>query len=163
MPRYAAIIVASILAITAPAAAGSPEGTSERAILFRLDKEWVEAAAARDLEKTLSFWADDARVIPPGQPAVIGKEALRQYVTGAFALPGFAIRWEPTDFVVSASGDIAYGVSSNSVTLNGPDGKPVTDRGRAVTVWRKRPGESWKCVIDIWNAEPPATAQPIPR
>ena len=163
MPRSALIIAAAILATTAPAAAAPPDGPSERATLFRLDKEWAQAAAAHDLEKTLSFWADDARVIPPGQPAVIGKEALRQYVTGAFAIPGFSIQWEPTDFVVSASGDIAYGVSSNSVTLNGPDGKPVTERGRAVTVWRKRPGETWKCVIDIWNAEPPATAAPVPR
>jgi len=163
MSKCGSIIAATVLASAAAAAASSADSLSERAILFRLDKEWAQAAAARDLEKTLSFWADDARVIPPGQPALIGKEALRQYVTGAFALPGFSIQWEPSDFVVSASGDMAYGVSSNSVTLDGPDGKPMTERGRAVTVWRKRPGGTWKCVIDIWNPAPPATAAPVPR
>lgn len=138
------------------AGSATPDLEAERAALFRLDKAWAQAAAAKDLEKTLSFWADDARVFPPGQPAVVGKEALRRYVSEGFALPGFAIQWETSDFVVSGSGDMAYGVGTNKVTFNSPQGNPLTERGRAVTVWKKSPGGGWKCVIDVWNAEPPA-------
>ena len=131
---------------------------SERATLLRLDKEWAQAAAARDLEKTVSFWADDARVVPPGQPAVVGKDAIRAYVAAAFAVPGFSIQWQTSDFVVSASGDMAYGFGTNTVSLDGPEGKRLTEHGRALTLWRKVPGGAWKCVIDIWNADPPAPA-----
>jgi ketosteroid isomerase-like protein len=129
---------------------------SERAELFRVDKAWAQAAAARDVEKSLSFWADDARVVPPGQPALVGKDAIRGYVSAALALPGFSIQWHTADFVVSASGDMAYGFGTNTVTLDGPDGKRLTEHGRALTVWRKDPGGAWKCVVDIWNAEPSA-------
>jgi ketosteroid isomerase-like protein len=160
MPRHVFLPAVAMVMAATVATAGSPDLEAERATLFRLDKAWAHAAAARDLEKTVSFWADDAQVFPPGQPAVIGKDALRQYVSGGFAVPGFAISWETSEFVVSAKGDIAYGVGTNSVTVNGPEGKPLTEHGRAVTVWRKDSGGAWKCVVDIWNAAP---AAPIPR
>lgn len=129
---------------------------AERAALFRLDKAWAQAAAARDVEKSVSFWADDASLFPPGQPVVVGKDALRRYVSEAFSIPGFSITWETKDFVVSASGDMAYGVGTNAVTMHDAQGNTVTERGRAITVWRKGKDNSWKCVIDVWNAEPPA-------
>jgi ketosteroid isomerase-like protein len=138
-------------AMTSPA---PPDPGVERAALFRLDRAWAQAAAAKDVEKTLSFWADDASVIPPGQPAVVGKGAIREYISAGFALPGFSIHWETTSFVVSPSGDMAYGIATNKITVNGPQGNQLTDHGRAITVWRKDPGGSWRCVVDIWNAGP---------
>jgi uncharacterized protein (TIGR02246 family) len=156
MPRHLFLLAVSILIAARAAVGATPDLEAERAALVRLDKAWAQAAAAKDLEKVLSFWSDDARVVPPGQPAVIGKEALREYVSGAFAVPGFAIQWETSDFVVSASGDMAYGLGTNVVTFNGADGKTITERGRAVTVWRKDPGGAWKCVIDTWNPAPAA-------
>jgi len=131
---------------------------AEREELFRLDQAWARAAAARDVEGSLSFWAEDARVVPPGQPALVGKDAIRGYVSAALAMPGFSIQWRTADFVVSASGDMAYGFGTNTVTVDGPDGKPLAERGRALTVWRKDPGGTWRCVVDIWNAEPAAAA-----
>jgi uncharacterized protein (TIGR02246 family) len=160
MPRSMLLLAVPIVLAATAAAAGPPDIEAERAALFRLDKAWAQAAAARDVEKVLSFWSDDARVFPPGQPAVIGKDALRQYVAGGFALPGFSIQWETSDFVVSGSADVAYGTGTNTVTVTGPEGKPVTEHGRAVTVWRKDATGAWKCVIDIWNAAPPAA---VPR
>jgi ketosteroid isomerase-like protein len=121
-----------------------------------VDEAWAQAAAAKDLEKTLSFWAEDASVIPPGQAAVVGKEAIRRYVSEGFALPGFSIRWKTSAFVVSASGDMAYGVGTNEMTVNDPQGRPMTQRGRGITVWRKDGKAGWKCVVDIWSPEPPA-------
>ena len=141
--------------LAAPSAAPARvDVAAERAALFRADKAWSEAAASRDVEKVLSFWTDDASVFPPGQPPVVGKEALRRYVTGGFALPGFSIQWETSTFEVSAAGDIAHGVGTNVVTVNDPKGNVITERGRAVTVWRKGTDGQWRCAVDIWNAGP---------
>ena len=152
MKRALSIVVVSALGGVF-ASAATVDLQAERAALFRLDKAWVQAAAARDLEKTVSFWADDAKVFPPGQPAVVGKDAIRRYVAEGFALPGFSIQWETSDFVVSGSGDMAYGVGTNRLTVDDPQGKTLTETGRSITVWRKG-ADGWKCVIDIWNAEP---------
>ena len=54
-----------------------------RVELERVDATWSAAAAAgRDIEQIVSFWADDAIVIPPGRVAIVGKNAIRDYVTG---------------------------------------------------------------------------------
>src|SRR5262245_37054815 len=105
-----------------------------KAEILRLDAEWSQAAAARDLERVLSFWTDDASVFPPGTPAIEGKAAIREFVTRSFETPGFRISWKTNEVVVSEDGDLAYGIGTNRVSFPGPDGSPVTVQGKAVTV-----------------------------
>ena len=52
---------------------------AERARLLQRDAEWALAASeGRDLERILSFWTDDAVVLPPALSAIVGKAALRK-------------------------------------------------------------------------------------
>jgi len=112
-----------------------------RAELERADVAWSEAAsAARDVEQIVSFWTDDATVIPPGQPPIIGKNAIRNYVTASLKIPGFSILWKTTRFTIAQDCDLAYGVGTNQVSFNDEKGNRVTLRGRAVTIWRKENG-----------------------
>ena len=62
---------------------------AERNRLLQRDAEWaVAASAGRDVEHILSYWTDDAVVLPPSLPAVVGKAALRQYVESTMQIPG---------------------------------------------------------------------------
>jgi ketosteroid isomerase-like protein len=131
---------------------------AERILLLQRDAEWARAAfEARDIELALSYWTDDAVVIPPGLPPVAGKSALRQYVEDSLKIPGFRITWTSTDATFSPDGNLAYLFSRNVVNLNAPDGTPTTTVGRAVTIWRREPDGQWRCAVDIWNAEPAAS------
>ena len=106
--------------------------------LLERDAQWSTAASeGRDIEHVLSYWTDDAIVIPPGMPAVVGKAALRQYVEGGLRIPGFGISWTSTDVAFSPDGHLAYMFSANAVTMNAPDGQPFPTEGRAVTIWRR--------------------------
>src|SRR5262245_8300928 len=125
--------------------------SAARSRILELDRQWSEAAGARDVDRALSFWADDAVVFPPGGPAVAGKPAIRAFVVKSFETPGFGISWKTENVVVSRSGDFAYGTGTNRVTFTGPDGRSNAVEGKAVAVWRKEKGGDWKCVIDIWN------------
>ena len=127
------------------------------------DRSWLAAAAAKDVDRTVAFWTDDAVIQPPGQPAVVGKEAIRQYVSGAFAMPGFSIRWQSAEPVVAKSGDMAYSLATNEVSFQDPQGKPVTVRGRGVVVWKRGPDGHWKCAVDTWNAGPEDADPPKPK
>lgn len=131
---------------------------AERILLLQRDAEWARAAfEARDIELVLSYWTDDAVVIPPGLPPVAGKSALRQYVEDSLKIPGFRITWTSTDATFSPDGNLAYLLSRNVVHLNAPDGTPTETVGRAVTIWRREPDGQWRCAVDIWNAEPAAS------
>jgi ketosteroid isomerase-like protein len=127
----------------------------ERKRLLQRDAEWASLSSeGQDVERILSFWADDARVYPPGSPLVSGKAALRRYVEGALAISGFHITWTSSDAVLSPDGQMGYVLSTNAVTMPDSSGELVTIRGRGVTVWRREPAGEWRCVLDIWNDEP---------
>lgn len=130
---------------------------AERELLLKRDAEWAVAASeGRDLERVLSYWTDDAIVLPPGLPAVIGKAALREYVQASMHMPGFRITWMSTDVTFSPDRNLAYMFGTNLIEMNAPDGMLLRIDGRAVTIWRKEADGQWRCAVDIWNAPPAA-------
>jgi ketosteroid isomerase-like protein len=126
----------------------------EKTKLLQRDTEWAALAAeGRDIDRILSYWTDDAIVLPPGLPAIVGQLALRQYVEASMRIPGFRISWNSSEATVSPDGNVAYLMGRNAVTMNAPDGSPVTTEGRAVTIWRRDDDGEWRCAVDIWNAD----------
>jgi uncharacterized protein (TIGR02246 family) len=130
------------------------EPGTEKSRLLDRDADWATVAAeGQDVERILSYWTDDAVMLPPGQPAIIGKEALRHYVETSLKIPGFRITWTSTDVKFSPDANLAYMFSRNAVTTKGPDGTPITTKGRAVTIWRREFDGQWRCAVDIWNVD----------
>lgn len=121
---------------------------------MQISRDWSKSAATDSIEKTLSYWADDAVVMSPGQPAIKGKTAIRGMVENASKIPGFKISWEPLNVFVSKSGDLAYMIEQNQITVNDSLGNPVTEFNKSVTIWRKEADGSWKNIVDTWNADP---------
>jgi ketosteroid isomerase-like protein len=138
----------------------SAELSAEKQHLLERDAEWAMVASeGRDVDRILAYWTDDAVVVPPGFPPVIGKAALRDYVENSLRIPGFRMTWKSTDVKFSPDLKLAYMFAENTVTMNGPDGKPVTTKGRGVTIWRREPDGVWRCAVDIWNDAPQPDTQ----
>jgi uncharacterized protein (TIGR02246 family) len=132
---------------------------TEEASLLKQDAEWAEAAASgQDVEKIISYWTDDALIIPPGQPVVEGKAAIRTFVAESLKIPGFKIHWVSEKVRFSPDGLVAYMRATSETTMPGPDGKLMTLPGRGITVWRREPDGQWRCAVDIWNN--PSTSLP---
>ena len=134
------------------------DAAAESHALLQRDAEWSRVASEGvDVERVVSYWADDAVVIPQGQPVAEGKAAIRAFVKAAFAIPGFKIHWVSDRVAFSPDGQLAYMRGNSATTEPGPDGAPITVSGRALTVWRRESDGQWRCVVDIWN-DPPAAA-----
>ena len=133
--------------------------SDEQAAIRRTDADWLTAAASHDVNRALPFWADDATILVPGAPPIVGKEAIRKYVTESFATPGFSITWKTEKVEISQSGDLAYSTGTNRVSLNGPDGKSLTEEGRGVTVWKKQTDGSWRCALDVTSPAAASSAE----
>jgi ketosteroid isomerase-like protein len=134
---------------------------AERAELMQTSREWARVAATGNLEQTLTFWSDDAIVMPPGQPAVVGKAAIREFLRQMAAIPGFSIAWEPEHGSVANDGDVGYMIERNRVTVTEATGAVRVQYGKAVTVWRKDSSGAWKCVVDTWNENPTERVLPV--
>src|SRR6266702_8752794 len=93
--------------------------TLARRELLRRDAEWAAVSSrGRDVERILSYWTDDAVVLPPGLPAVVGKVALRDYIKSSLQIPGFRITWTSTDVTFSPDAKLAYMYGRNALTMN---------------------------------------------
>jgi ketosteroid isomerase-like protein len=123
--------------------------------LMELSREWAKSVKDKDVEKMLSFWADDAIVMSPNESAVVGIESLRGMVDRSMKIPGFEINWEPQNAYVSKSGDLGYVIIKNYMTMPTDTlGNTRTVFNKGVEIWRKQEDGSWKNVIDISNSDP---------
>jgi len=150
--------IKTILIATLGLAAASVCLAADEQALRDADAQWSKAAEAKDLDKTVSYYADDAIVMPPNASAATTKEAIRSAWKEMLTTPGAAISWKATKVEVAKSGDLACVSGAYEQTTIDASGKPVTDRGKYVEVWEKQADGKWKCSADIWNSDLPATA-----
>lgn len=80
-----------------------------------LDAQWSAAAAAKDVDKTVSFYSDDALVMPPNAPSATTKEAIRKIWKDL--LTDANISWKTKKVEVAQSGDLAFSSGTYEVTL----------------------------------------------
>ena len=129
---------------------------ADEAAIHQTDIAWFKVAAAKQLDGLVAYYADDAIVLPPNEPMATGKEAIRKVWAELFSVPGVAITWQPTKVEAARSGDIGYSVGTYEITMTDPEGKPMTDHGKYLSVWKKQADGSWKSVVDTWNSDLPA-------
>ena len=135
----------------------------DRKAVLTAEREWAAAARDGDLDRSVSYMADDAMMFPPAAEPVVGKAAIRQYMASGFATPGFSVNWEPEEVVVADGGDLAYTLARSVYTVPGPDGTIHTVHAKGVAVWRKNADGDWRCVVDIWNEAPPPDVNVDPQ
>jgi len=133
------------------------QGTSaDETALRKLDDEWSKAAGSRDVEKTISYYSDDAVVMPPNIPTLTGKEPIRTLWKSMLGSPDFSGGWKATKVDVARSGDLAYVSGTYEFNEKDDSGKPMTDKGKYLEVWKKQADGSWKCVADMFSSDLPA-------
>jgi ketosteroid isomerase-like protein len=116
------------------------------------DAEWSRVATAKDLDKTVSFYADDATVLPPNQPMVTSKAGIRNLWKGFFdSLTD--INWKTTRVEIAKSGEMGYLIGTYAMTMKGG----AKDTGKYCEVWKKQADGKWKVAADMFSSDLPAT------
>lgn len=114
--------------------------------------KWQIAINAGDLDTLMSFYSDDAVKIPPNEPAVAGKEAIRR---GYKKLFEENVRQEIHVIAdIKISGDLA--VTNTTWTLpNAPETAEGSSKptGNWIRIFRKQPDGSWKIIYMMWSDE----------
>jgi uncharacterized protein (TIGR02246 family) len=118
---------------------------------------WVKDAGSKDVDKFLSYYADDATVLFPNAPAISGKADIRAALQPMFSDPNFAIQFGPTKVDVAKDGDLGYTQGTYSMLMTDPKTKASTmDRGKYLTIFKKQADGSWKSVEDMISSDMPA-------
>lgn len=94
------------------------------------------------------MFADDGRLVWPGQDPIEGRAAVGEFMANNFsASPMQSLSWSTDNVVVAASGDLAVVYGTYSDENLGPDGTGA-DRGSYVSVYRKVDG-TWRIATDV--------------
>ncbi len=124
------------------------------------DAQWSKTAAARDIDGTVSYYSDDASLLAPNAPIASDKQSIRAAWAGLLT-PDTSLSWQASKVEVARSGDLAYLIGTYQLTTKDAHGKPVSDNGKFVEVWKKQADSKWKVVADIFNSDMPLV-QPRP-
>jgi uncharacterized protein (TIGR02246 family) len=140
--------VGAVSATTSQAATASAAIESE---IRKLDADWEVAVNARDAEKVVSFYADDAYGLANHRPPAVDKKEIALEWQRILATSNLKLHWQPIHIGVSKSHDVAYDVGSYTLSMTDPAGKAVNVTGKYVVVWKKDTGSQWRIAVDISN------------
>jgi ketosteroid isomerase-like protein len=143
----AALGSASAIAQTSPEKA-TPERVAEAAML-KADRDFNRAVADRDVNRFLSFVAEDATFNTNR-----GREAVGKAWAPFFSADGPKISWAPTKAESLVAGDVGYTVGTWERRAKGPDGAVKVTHGQYLTVWQKQKDGSWQATYDTGSTAP---------
>jgi uncharacterized protein (TIGR02246 family) len=149
-----------LLLLTAACNQQTPPDTraADESAVKETDAQWAKTAGANDLDGTVSYYTDDASILPPNAPIATGKQAIRA-VWAAMLTPDTTVSWQVSKADVARSADLAYVMGTYQITAKNPKGKSQEDHGKLVEVWKKQADGKWKTVADIFNSDVPVPAQ----
>lgn len=113
--------------------------------------EWSKAAEAKDLDKSVSYYAEDAVYLTDKGAMVNGKNSIRMVWKDVVAPGAATLTWAANYVEVARSGDIAYEYGTYKETSEAKIGKPKEEKGKYVAVWKKQRDGGWKVALDIDN------------
>ncbi|MFP5372256.1 MAG: YybH family protein [Actinomycetes bacterium] len=117
-----------------------------RSDIDALNATFMRGMETGDAALIASVYAPDARVLPPGAPAVTGaeieqfwQEVIGQEITGGVLK---TVSLEEREDLAVEEGQYEMRV-----------GADVVDTGKYVVVHRRQPDGGWRLGLDIWNSD----------
>ena len=151
-----ALLLVSVLAVNAcanPGASVDTNASANRAELGQMNRDFAAALNAKDAKAAAALYAEDAVLIPPGEPILRGRPAIEEYWRAAIEAGGIRdVAVETMD--AHSAGPLGYETGSFVLTVTGPDGESMVDRGRYVELLRRELDGTWRSTHGIWNASP---------
>jgi ketosteroid isomerase-like protein len=112
-----------------------------------LDRLFAERLNAGDVEALVALYEPQAALTPPGgKSPVIGHAAIREVLAGFIAGKP---RMTLMPRLLSQAGELALISAHWSVSMSGPDGKPMDANGQSVEVARRQPNGDWLFIMDV--------------
>ena len=144
-------------AVNDSAATAAPpvvDAAAVRQAIEQSNAKFADAVKQGDSVGMAANYADDAVMMMGGMPALRGRSEIAKAVTGMFqSMKGGDVKL--TTSQVDVGGDYAIETGSYEMTTTPPGGKPMTEKGKYITVWKKQPDGSWKIYRDIANTDAP--------
>jgi uncharacterized protein (TIGR02246 family) len=138
---------------TATAGAVVPTDPAEvRKAIEAANQRTAAAIVANDPAAMVGNYADNAIVMQPGMAAMRGPAAIVdgfKQLSASMTVTAFDFNTED----VMVVGDMAVETGTYTMSITPKGGKPMDDKGKYLTVWKRQADGSWKIERDINNSD----------
>ena len=131
---------------------GADKWSSDQKQIVAANSGYIQAILAADIVSLMNFYSDDVVLLPPSEPAVVGKEAVRVYWAEAMKQVTTVEGASRFDEII-VIGDWAYArgkYDGRSRLIS--DGAESEDRLNFSGLWRRDSNGSWRIARDMWNS-----------
>jgi uncharacterized protein (TIGR02246 family) len=143
------------------------EVAEEPSVDVEADKEaikgWFERYVANnnagDFDSYGGFWSEDVVWLPPGAPAVIGKEAIMDFARPFFEQ--YNIHQQIIAEEIKVADSFAFARTS-APEKDSPksEGEPIETNAKGIFIFQRKDDGTWIGTYCIWNSNVPPTVQP---
>lgn len=127
--------------------------SASKDVLGQMNRDFAAALNAKDAALAASYYAEDAVLVPPGEPLVRGRAAIEAY--WKVAIDSGGVRDASVETIdAQSSGDLGYEIGTYVLTANGPNGEAVQDHGRYIELLKRDTDGKWYSTAGIWNSSP---------
>ncbi|MEW6321571.1 MAG: DUF4440 domain-containing protein [Acidobacteriota bacterium] len=109
------------------------------------------AFSAANLDQLLALYSPESILMPPQAPTVRGRDAIRTFFEDMLKNGGGQLESSTTD--VGGAGELAYEAGTYVLHQKAADGTATRDRGKYMSVWRKRGNNPWMIDYTIWSSD----------
>ena len=143
---------------TPPAAVADP-GSADRAGVESATVAFHQALRTNDLDGFMSYVAEDVVFMPPGEPLVRGRGAVREWMTAFLAhYKTTSLTLDGREVFVGVDWAVELGTFEWALQPVA-GGAPAVDRGNYMQLWKKQSDNTWRFAREVYNSSvPPASA-----
>jgi uncharacterized protein (TIGR02246 family) len=134
-------------------AAGDPK--ADRAAIDKLRAEFAENYSAGDIKRVAAAYAPDAVLIQNFAPAVVGSEAITEFMTAQFEAASIRLTLTSEEVVFPSGGRaVDRGTYQSTISMRAAT-TSREDRGDYVVVWERQSNGAWKLAFDVDRSTTP--------
>lgn len=115
-----------------------------------------------DMDKAISYFADDGMEMPPNMPMTKGRDEIKAVWTKMMSSGMKMSAVSFTSLDAQAGGSIGYDVGTYEMTVTGPNMPETKDKGKYVSVWHQMSDGTWKLAAETWNSDMPMPSMEKP-
>ena len=149
------VAVVSLAAACSGAKPGEDFTMKDQASIRERSDAFVKAFNAKDVDQVLGIYAENSVFMPPNEPVIRGRDALRTFYADLLKSGATGLRLNVGE--VSGHGPLAYQSGTYEMDVKRASGAGTHDRGKYLFVLRKM-GDTWRYEYTMWNSDLPAAA-----
>ena len=153
--RKSVLFLLGVVCLASACSTGTPGeefGMKDQAAIREKNAAFVKAFNAKDMNQILSAYTENSVFMPPNQPVIRGKDALKSFYDDLLKQGASNLKLDVGE--VSGHGPLAYQAGTYQMDLKPSAGPTDHDRGKYLFIARKLNGQ-WRYEYTVWNSDLP--------